>query len=387
MIQLENGEIKMHLNTTKYYEEFLRYAKMANWQHHNCNLGTIPYSDTPYDDDLIKNVFLYDVVERKYAGFTQLLLDMWYSMDTHPYKNKMPKWREELVNSFDTCLWDIEEWLFVFFVHRLTGSGINYAKNPSGYHNSILLEFTGCDSVDDMVKVVKSFNGPKFTSSGYQIAAFPKPQDGYKRGGDWFICEILPGLVEELAAFLTSKQVALKNFRDVMAWLEEYNKSRGFRIFKFQYAATLADIADFFPEYINIESQFFYGTNAIECLNYLAIKPKGMSQLKFLDAVMDKISEDTGMLAYNAEDVACDTIRWIENYINPKADYSHLDLDKIWSSHDIIDHPFGRQKPMIELGLVETFNGGTHPSDDKILKAANWTIDQYKETVNARINN
>ncbi len=32
----------MALKTTKYYEEFLRYAKMSKWQHENCNLGEPP---------------------------------------------------------------------------------------------------------------------------------------------------------------------------------------------------------------------------------------------------------------------------------------------------------------------------------------------------------
>lgn len=80
-----------------------------------------------------------------------------------------------------------------------------------------------------------------------------------------------------------------------------------------------------------------------------------------------------------------DAIRWIENYINPKLDYSHLCMDTAWSSHTIKDHPYGRQKAMLELGLVETFNGAGHPSDDKILKEANMTVEEYQNAVNSRI--
>lgn len=370
------------LNTTKYYDEFLRYAEMSKWQHENCNLGTIPYTDTPWDDDLIKNVFLYDVCERKYAGFTQLILDMWYGYETHPYKAKINDWRKGIVNSFDTSFWTLEEWLFVFFVHRLTGSGINYGHNPSGYYNSILLHFNQCDDIDDMCEVIRTFDGPKFTSIGYQIAPFPKPQGDYVRGGDWFMCEVLPTLVREFAQWLSKGK---KDFRQMMDWLEKFNQDRKFRVFRFQYAATLADIADFFPDLVHRESHFFYGKNAIECLNYLAVKPSGMSQIKFLDTVMERIAKDTDALPYNAEDIACDSIRWIENYINPKGDYSHLCLDTTWSSHGIVDHPYGRQKPMLELGLVKSFNGNGHPSDDKILKDANMTIEEYKDAINSRL--
>lgn len=368
------------INKTKYYDEFLRYYEMATWQHNNCNIGTVPYEDTPWDDDLIKNVRLYDVVERKYAGFTQILLDMWYSYENHPYRHKMDDERKSLVNGFDTSLWTLEEWLYVFFVHRLTGSGINYAINKTGYHNSILLHFTECDSIMEMVSVIQNFKGPKFTSSGYQIAPFPKPKGDYVRGGDWFMCEQLPVLVRMFAEYISSGK---KDFRTMMKWLEEYNQARGFRVFRFQYAAVLADIADFFPDLIQPESHFFYGKNAIECLNFLAVRPKGTSQTKFLDQVMDQITNDTSSLAYNAEDVACDAIRWIENYINPKGDYSHLCLDSVWSSHTIADHPFGRQQSMLTLGLVDTFNGSGHPSDDKILKAAGMTIEEYQAIINA----
>jgi len=366
----------MHkLQTTKYYDEFLRYAKMSKWQHENCNLGTVAYSKTPFDDDLIKNVFLYDVCERKYAGFTQLLLDIYYDVDTHPYKDKMPKWRFDLTESFDTTFWSLQEWLFVFFVHRLTGSGINYASHKSGYYNSVVLHFIECDSIEDMVKVIENFDGPKFTSKGYQIAPFPKPIEGFKLGGDWFMCRILPELVKLLAKFL---QEGKKDFREIMDFLIKFNKSKKFRVFHFQYAAVLADIADFFPEYINRESHFFYGKNAIECLKYLAEKPKAMKQIDFLDALTDKIKDDTGALPYNSEDIACDFIRWVENYIDPKGDYSNLCLDSTWNSCNIEDHPFGRQKKMLDLGLVNTFNGQGHPSDDKILKENFMTVEQYK---------
>lgn len=367
------------IKTTQYYDEFLRYFEMAKWQHENCNLGIIPYSKTPYDDDLIKNVFLYDVVERKYAGFTQLLLDMWFTENNHPYRHKMNEWRKKIVNSFDTEFWSLEEWLFVFFVHRLTGSGINYALSPSGYHNSILLKFNDCSSMEDMIAVYKEHQGAKFTSIGYQIAPFPKPKDGYSKGGDFFICELLPDIVQRFSIWLSKGRK--KTFREMMGWLEKFNREHNCRVFYFQYAATLADIADFFPEYVQTESHFFYGKNATECLNYMAERPKSQKPVDFYDEVTEQIMKDTNSVPYNAEDVACDCIRWIENYINPKQDYSHLCLDTTWSSHTIYDHPFGRQKTMLELGLVDTFNGRQHPSDDKILKDNNLTIEEYKNAV------
>jgi hypothetical protein len=57
-------------------------------------------------------------------------------------------------------------------------------------------------------------------------------------------------------------------------------------------------------------------------------------------------------------------------------------MDTLWNSSTILDHPYGRQKAMLDLGLVETFNGmANHPSDDKIIAEAGLTVEQYKSKV------
>jgi len=146
-----------------------------------------------------------------------------------------------------------------------------------------------------------------------------------------------------------------------------WNVANGLRQYKFQYAAVVADIADWYPQYCNLDSPFYYGTNAVECISYLANNTDRLKQEAFLDKVMEKIYADTGAYPYNAEDVCCDFIRYLENYVKPGSDYDHLDLDNLWNSSNFI-HPYGRQKPMLELGLIKTFNGiKSHPSDNKIL--------------------
>jgi hypothetical protein len=72
----------------------------------------------------------------------------------------------------------------------------------------------------------------------------------------------------------------------------------------------------------------------------------------------------------------------VENYIRPGNDYDHLDLDRVWSSSRIKDHPFGRQKAMLDLGLVKTFNGmKAHPSDDYIIKQHSIDTEKYRQMV------
>jgi hypothetical protein len=144
----------------------------------------------------------------------------------------------------------------------------------------------------------------------------------------------------------------------------------------------VADIADFFPELVKKDSHFFYGTNAVECLSYLFDKPKKMKPIQFLDNIMERIYEDTGSVPYDAEDIACDYIRWIESYVRPGHDYEHLDRDMVFSSHRISHHPFGRQMGHLQLGLVDSFNSiAVHPSDDYVLSRANITVEEYQRRI------
>lgn len=371
----------MSIELTHYYDEVIRYAGMAKIQQQECNLGSIPHMEGTVKDDLMRHVELYDVVNRKYAGFTQIVLDLWYNTGKdHPYAHKLHAVRQPICKAFDGVhsSWSLAEWLYVFIVHRVTGSGINYAKKPSGYNNTILPKFADCDSIEDMVRTIQNRpEGSIYTSVGYQFPAFPKAQEAYRLGGDYFLCEFAPKLARELANWLEGGQK--RDMRDVGNWMFDWNKRHELRAYKFQYAAVVSDIADFFPQYINLHSPFFYGTNAKECLSYMAKPLSRMNEIDFLDEVTMRLCHDISSVAYDAEDIACDGIRWLENYVRPGHDYNHVDRDAVWNSSTIVDHPFGRQKAMLQFGLIKSFNDlDVHPSDDYVLRLAGLTVKDYR---------
>ena len=387
----------MSIEPTQYYDEFIRYFNLAADQQIKCNTATVePYGmmdhkESGMNDDLMENVTLYDVVERKLAGFSQIVNDCFYGWtDEHPYWPKMKAGKVTRQREMVAHAWtgkhkdfDLPEWLYIFILHRVCGSAINYATQPSGYHNTILFDLHKADTIEDMTKMVNTYPTPFYTSVGYQFPAFPKPPEGssYKRNGDYFLTEFALRLARDMADWLT-KSNAKKDLREMGEWMFDWNKKNGLRVYQFQYAAVLADIADWYPKFVNLDSMFYYGTNARECISYLAVPTKKMSQDQFLDAVMEKIYADTKSLPYNAEDVCCDFIRWVENYVRPGAHYDHLDFDGVWSSCRIKDHPFGRQRAMLDLGIIKSFNGmSAHPSDDKVLREAGLTVEQYKEMV------
>lgn len=378
------------IEPTEYYEEYLRYFNLASKQQDSSNLGSVPHQQSNVDDELMEHVELYDVVERKYAGFSQIVNDVFYGWtDKHPYWEKMQsgnitKQRKQVAKNWTGkhSDFDLPEWLYVFLLHRVTGSAINYGTKPSGYHNTILFYLHEAKSIEEMVGMVNRHPTPFYTSIGYQFPSFPKIPQGkhYKRGGDYYLSEFAPRLVREMSEWLQSG--GKRDLREMGQWMFDWNAKNNLRAYRFQYAAFVADIADWYPEYVNRESMFYYGTNAVECISYLAKSGGKKNSEEFLDKVMMKIYEDTGAFPYNAEDVACDFIRWVENYIRPGNDYDHLDLDSVWSSSRIKDHPFGRQRAMLDLGLVKTFNGmKAHPSDDYIIKQHSIDPETYKKMV------
>jgi hypothetical protein len=381
------------IETTQYYDEYLRYYSLALDQQKKCNVaneapyGMVPHLESNMNDDLMENIELYDVVERKYAGFSQIVNDIFYGWtEEHPYWEKMKVGKCSPLRETAAKNWtgkrkvlDLPEWLYLFILHRVTGSATDYGKKPSGYWNSLLHVLHKADTIEQMIWHLERTKTPIYTSIGYQFPAFPKPQGKWKKGGDYYLAEYAPKLAREMAEWLQSSSEK-KDLREIGEFMGKWNEDHGLRRYTFQYAAVVADVADWFPQYVNKESMFYYGTNAVECISYLAKPTQKMKKEVFLDAVMTKIYEDTGAYPYNAEDVCCDFIRWVENYVRPGSHYSHINLDEVWSSSKIKDHPFGRQKAMLDLGLVQTFTTlKHHPSDDTILKQCNLTVDKYKE--------
>jgi hypothetical protein len=384
----------MSIETTKYYDEYIRYFNLALDQQKKCNVsdeppyGMLAHIDSDMNDELFHHVELYDVVERKYAGFSQIVNDCFYGWtEEHPYWKKMEagkitRQREVVAKDWTGKHSDFKlpEWLYIFILHRVCGSAINYSTKPSGYHNTLLFNLHKAKTIEEMTTIVNKHPKPFYTSVGYQFPAFPKPPAGsnYKRNGDYYLTEFAPRLARDLAEFLESG--GKRDLREIGDYMLKWNVDNGLRQYHFQYAAVVADIADWYPQYVNKESPFYYGTNAVECISYLAKPTSKMKPIQFLDKVMEKIYEDVKSYPYNAEDVCCDFIRWVENYVRPGADYDHLDFDNVWSSCKIKDHPFGRQQNMLKLGLVKSFNGmKAHPSDDAVIKQAGLTVEQYKE--------
>ena len=335
------------IETTPYFDDFLTYYDKATILQQRCNLGGQSYLGQ-VNDDLMEQVHIYDTVERRYAGFSNMLQDLRLGTTT-PKFYKMDGMRREVCLRADGLInmWTMEDWIYVFLVHRLTGSGASFEADH-GYRNTILPHLIPMDGIDQMRRFIQVYDRPMFTSIGNQIPAFPKPNFGYKTGGKLYLCELAPMLARELTARLTNSEIT--TIREAVDYMCQFNKEHGINAFHFVFTAVAADLADYYPEYIDENSHMYYGKNAKEAMDLMATKVGKGTKDQFYDAVMQKAMNSTGGAPRDLEDVMCDYIRYIENYVpdNREGTYKHLDLTKVWNNSAIKNHPKGRQKTSSE---------------------------------------
>lgn len=383
----------MTLEPTPYFEEFKRYYSKAKLLQDEANLGGKPYDQVlGVNDDLMQSVTIYDTVERKHAGFSNMLQDLWHGTDAPKfYKQTEDRIKQQFFYDNHTKEWGLEEWSYLFLIHRLTGSGASFEEDH-GYRNTIipLLAYNrNTQEMSNEICLIYERGDKMFTSIGNQIPAFPKQSNPHHGQGSAYLAYQCRDLAKDLAFWLPKGE--RKTIRQVYDFMCHFNQTRGYRQFKFQFSAVAADFADYFPEYVDPASEFNHGKNAIEALSYMFIKPKGMNRDKFLDEALGIASEAVGGYQYDVEDVCCDSIRWIENYVplGKKGTYEHLCLDSVWNSSRIKTHLKGRQEVMLRYRLIDSFNGRKVFSDYAMIEASHlsyeeWfaTLEKHKEEIN-----
>ena len=335
---------------TRYWDDFLQYYDRAvalqgiNIQSEN---GRDPHEsdDLHVDDPLMHYITIYDVIERKYAGFSNAIQQIWHG------SNNPKTW--QIDNRFDGIhsTYSEKDWLWLFLIHRVTGSGASFSWDH-GFRNSILSDMAlNSANMGDMREYVLSeMRGgrPIFTSIGNQIPPFPKPSGEYSRGGERYIGEFMSDLVDDLYEHLVDSGGGL-SIKHTVDWVNAWHKARGLKQFHFVITAWIMDIAEYMPQYLDKYSRVHYGKNSIEALELLFDNAGFKNKKSFLDGAMDYVvnnlhspyAEDDlarGMgKAYSLEDVCCDYVRYVGCYV-PKG-YEHLEPWQVTHNSLIDDYP------------------------------------------------
>lgn len=277
-------------------EQFKDYYKKAKMNQERLYQG-FNWSKEDINDDLVWHVPIYDVVNRRFAAFSSLL-------EAVKRKNDDPKGNGKF---FDCNLYDYD-FIKMCYLFRLCGSGINYkpkkiGEKPFGTHG-----FGNFWVVDQLTK-------GEYNCSDW-IANMPEKGfcdvKGYLlpmiKGGLYnFIYQESEVLMHYLIDYLFSG--SKKGIKDVVNFGNEWLINNGYKRQNFVLTAFAMDMAEYFPDKVDRDSDVYVGSNAKKCLKLILPKMKTDNALRYLCDITGSYSKP-----YDMEDVACDFIRYLDNF-------------------------------------------------------------------------
>jgi len=245
------------------------------------------------DDDLIFHVPIYDMLDRKYAAFSSFP-EAIHKKEKDPKGHGMKYKNHQINDEFD--------WFILLYLFRLCGSGINYKPGSHGFgnfwvNNSILNEkYTHHHWYNDI---------PDNTFSDNKGYLLPQFQIGLKTYILNHSKDLITYLFEECKKRNDYNKFSIYEFVDLgNKWLN----SKNFKRQTFVLSAFAADIAEYFPQYIDKNSMIHAGTNAKKCIKVIFGRCKEHEAIQFL-------SERYNAPPYSVEDSRlCDPIRYFLEY-------------------------------------------------------------------------
>ena len=355
----------LDLELTAYFEDFINYYKKAEILQDQCVLGNAAYDKVGVNDDLMTQVYIYDVVNRQFADINNVVQDVWNGSKTSKVGQAIRKNGDTYYSvlaefSAKRNVWTRLEYMYAFLVHRITGSAASYVEDH-GYRNSVVArEFWKCDTIDQMIDVVRNYEQAMYTSKGCQIPGFPKltradlikSNNSYTAPGKMYLCEVAPVILRQLE---TRLQYCEKNnlkspIRKIVDWMNEYNATHKFNRFGFQYSLFVADLSDYY-DVVDGDSKVYYGTAARYSLDLMAKKSRGIKAPARHDALCEMIQERTGAKPKWVEHTLCDYKKFVYNRIPAGKMYEHLDRSAVFGNSLVTNFPEGRQKWMLNTDM------------------------------------
>jgi len=312
------------LETTKFFDDFLLYYnKAAALQRRNEGF------DAPnicVDDQLMMNVHIYDCIERRQAGFSNMLEDLYGKRSPIQNAKVDPLPKDTLQNKMIMRM--------LHLVHRFTGSGASFEEDH-GYRNSIVpklakLAKNAKTTESALIRMVTCFvdcDKPMVTSIGNQPPSLKnQAPEHFRLAQQYYFHEHARDFIKDYCAFLdeytaaASKACGIKTAVDFcLAW----HKNRGFKQWHFVMTAFVMDDAEYFPLDVDPDSHCYYGSNCIKAFKLMFNKIGKIKNAEYYEQCMQYIMDRTGGQAYSLEDVCCDSIRYWTEY-KPKNGYNDL---------------------------------------------------------------
>lgn len=256
----------------------------------------IKWNKEDVNDDLVWNIPIYDVINRRFAAFSSF-------PEAIRYKDKDPKGNgsrfiKNKVNDYD--------FMYMCYLFRLCGSGINYKKDH-GFGNFWVVKQVESGLYD---KEKWLYNLPEKGFCDVKGYLLPMIKKGLRN----FILEDSLNLFNDI---INEVQQGNYSIIDVVNLGNHWLRSRGFKRQNFVLTAFAMDLAEYFPNLVDPNSNVLVGSNAKKCLKLIFPNIKGVgSNLITTNNCLQQLCDLTGNFSkkYDMEDVSCDFIRYINNF-------------------------------------------------------------------------
>lgn len=329
---------------TPYFFEALDYAKKAR----RLQTASLAGKKVPkVGDPLMEAIPIYNTVERRYAGFSNVPELLWYGHNAPKFVLEgsssnvrkpvgLRPWRQR--DMFHPQ--NIDAWLFITLAHRITGSGASFEADHGFRNNRIIEMAMAHDTAEGMGSYLRYHPNPIFTSIGNQIPPFPP------MGGREYLHKVAPELCMMMAGALIvwkTQRLDPMPIKTAVDMALRFQKALGSKQFKFVITAWVMDMAEYLPHLVDPQSDCYHGKNAIESINICFERTPGMKLQDWYDACTRLFADVTGTKPMDVEDASpgCDLVRWIENYV-PKKGFEHV-IEKGIFNGSSLTWPHGRQ--------------------------------------------
>ena len=297
------------MQRTEFYHDFLEYHYKAEILQ-NRNIGK-EHQKVDVNDPLMMHVHIYDCVERRYAGFSNALEDL--------HGKRLPK----EIKKLPEYKFDLYTWNFIHLFHRFTGSGASF-ESDHGYRNSHVGRLAEIGDVDKMVEHIVSNKEPMVTSIGNQPPSLKNEDpEKYRLAQQYYFDNFARDFIKDYTDYIS--EGSIKSIKEAVDWCLDWHSDKGFKRWKFVMTAFVMDNAEYNSNLVDPKSHCYYGKNAISSMSLMykrgSHSPRGRKEWE--EQMMDDLVKATNNKPYNLEDVLCDYIRYIEEYI-PANDYDHL---------------------------------------------------------------
>ncbi len=276
-------------------DNFLQYYQKAK-KMQELKFENIQWNESDVDDDLVWNIPIYDVVNRKYAAFSSLL-EAIKKQENDPKGNGKYFIKSKEIKNID--------FITLCYLFRLCGSGINYVPkkdlpfNTHGFGNFWIVDLLK-DGITDSYIWIDNLPDNKFCDvKGYLLPMI-------KGGLNNFIKNESIDLVNNIYNYIIKEKVGIK---DVVDYGNSYLLKKGYKRQNFVLTAFAMDLAEYFPDIVDRDSDVYVGSNAKKCLKLILPNLKEDKAIRYLCDITGGFSKP-----YDMEDVACDFIRYLDNF-------------------------------------------------------------------------